>query len=198
MVGGDNAPAGGGRGEQPAPQVRPCGVTVRAEEGADRGLYAVVQDMPGARNALRVRGGDRVRPGRVETGQVDPGRQYGFHQAISITLALSPDPMPMSRTRSPGAREAIWPASVNGTETGPMLPYSGKERGTRSGSRPSRAQIASVWTCETWCRTYRSMPEVQPKSVAASAQRSPESCRPASRSPLRSVFITTLSPVHSW
>ena len=69
-----------------------------------------------------------------------------------MQLAFRPDPMPMSRTRSPGSKDPVSPARVNATDAGPMFPNLGKLRGTRSGSILSRSQMASVWTWEIWCR----------------------------------------------
>ncbi len=86
--------------------------------------------------------GHRAGPRRVEPGQAGqvrraPAVRVGVRRVgglavtsvISRAQAFSPDPMPMSSTRSPASRSSLAPASVNGTEQGPMLPKVGKVRG---------------------------------------------------------------------
>ncbi len=54
-----------------------------------------------------------------------------------MQAVFRPEPMPISRTRSPGSSSPACVARVNGIDAGPMLPRVGKVRGTRSGSMPT-------------------------------------------------------------
>jgi hypothetical protein len=69
LVHGHHAPAGGGRGQESAPQVGPGGVAVDADHGADGGLGAVVQQVPGAADAVEIDDLHRAGPGRIHSGQ---------------------------------------------------------------------------------------------------------------------------------
>ena len=88
---------------------------------------AVVEHVPGSADAVGARHADEPRPCRVETGETgwwDVRRRDvpGGHHCSSMTPALSPEPMPMHSTRSPGDSVSVTVASVIGIAAGPMLP----------------------------------------------------------------------------
>ena len=105
------------------PQVRPGGVAVDAEDGADgrgtdlRQPLRVVEHMPAAVH--------QPRQARVEPGQPDRGQRGWDHQASSIIEVLRPEPTPMRRTRSPRFRFGASCARVIGIDAGPMFPRVG-------------------------------------------------------------------------
>src|SRR5205085_6964716 len=116
---------------------------------------AVVEDVPGVLAAVGVGDDQPARPGGVQARKRhrEGRRLLRPHQAISRHEALSPEPIPMSSTRSPSTSESCSRASVKGTEAGPRLPRVGKVVGTSAGSTANRSQIAWVCTLETWWMT---------------------------------------------
>ena len=126
LVDGDHPPLRGQGVEQVAPHVAPGRVPVDADHGAGR-PRAGVEDVPVDRAAVGAVDGDPTGPGRVEPPGREllrrggdgagghghgrgcrhrgPGgrreRRHGAYQISSAAAQLSPDPMPISSTRSP-------------------------------------------------------------------------------------------------
>jgi len=107
----------------------------RAERPASRVEHVPVDD-------LAARGGEShaARPRRVESpsSKLFSGRrerrrvrwsvahpESTGYQSSSVAEQLSPDPMPMSSTRSPADSSSAIVESVYGTAAGPMLPKRG-------------------------------------------------------------------------
>ncbi len=138
LVDGDDPPCGPGAvrlrsirsiRDQAAPQVRPGGVAVNAEQRADRHDARRVECGTGIEQMpLGAPSGDDAREIRRQSGQA--GRRKGCphahaYQAISSIEVFSPEPTPMSSTRSPERSDAASCARVIGIEAGPMLPSIG-------------------------------------------------------------------------
>lgn len=138
-----------------APCVGPGRVAVHRQNGEPGvGGRAGIEQIPAAGHPSVIGSVDEKRPGSVPAVEVCSRQRarslrLGVHHSISTTAALMPEPMPWNITPSPGSRVSCTLASVTGMAAGPMLPYSGKLRTTRSPSIPSVSITAWVCTDET-------------------------------------------------
>ena len=199
----------GGCGEEPPPQVGPGGVAVHAQQGARAlGAGAVVEDVPGARYAVRVDDVDQPGPA--------PGRARASAGASAGRRARrarprSPDDLERTRrsgpSRCPSAAPGR-PACSESASLGQGERHGGRARCCRASGSVSGSRSGSMSSASHMARGVHLRDLVGDVAVDAAPSRTrpgrPPTRRPTARArrragPLVSVRMQSRSPTHrSW